>query len=127
MGFMACMGGLATCPFGVAPTPLTFLPAPPVLGTTGPMGKCTDMAPFLNITPFGVCMSIMNPITATLTAAAFGVLTPGPCIPVPAGIWIPVAPMVMSAGPVLSSDSKLMCAYMGAISIIIPGEFTVLL
>jgi hypothetical protein len=86
-----------------------------------------DTVPFLNIAPFGVCNSMMNPTTAALTAAAFGVLTPGPCIPTPAGTWIPTNPMVMaSPGPLLSSDSILMCAFGGVIKINVPGQFTVM-
>jgi hypothetical protein len=87
-----------------------------------------DTVPFLNIAPFGVCMSMANPITAALTAAALGVLTPGPCMPTPAGTWIPTNPMVMGApGPMLSMDSMLVCAYGGVIKINVPGQFTVMM
>ncbi|MDR1334520.1 MAG: DUF4280 domain-containing protein [Holosporaceae bacterium] len=123
-----CTGAIAMCPFGVAPTPLTFLPASMVMGAAGPMGSCSDCVPFLNIIPFGVCSSILNPTTASLTAAAMGVLTPGPCIPTPAGTWIPTKPTVMSKmGPMLTSDSMLICAYGGVIKINMPAQFTVLM
>ncbi len=117
MGFAACLGAIAQCPMGVAPTPLAFLPGT-LLETAGPIGQIPDCIPFLNIVPFGVCKSLANPITAALTAAAFGVLTPGPCIPTPAGTWLPVKPNVLGAkGPVITSDSMIICAYGGCIKI----------
>lgn len=124
MGFAAANGALAMCTFGVAPTPLTFLPTSMVLSPVGPIGTCAGCVPFLNVKPFGVCMSLANPITAALTAAAFGVLTPGPCIPVPAGIWIPMKPTVITAmGPILTQESMLMCAYGGQIRMLMPAQF----
>ena len=44
-----------------------------------------DNKPFVNVLPFGLCTSLANPITAAQTAAALGVLTPGPCTPGDAG------------------------------------------
>ena len=117
MGFGACLGSMCQCPMGVAPTPLTFLPGT-LLGPTGPVGQIPDCIPFLNIIPFGVCKSMVNPMTASLTAAALGVFTPGPCIPVPAGTWLPIKPNVLAPkGPVVTSDSMLICAYAGVIQI----------
>ncbi|MDR3155896.1 MAG: DUF4280 domain-containing protein [Holosporaceae bacterium] len=128
MGFCLCMGALASCSaFGAAPTPLTFLPST-IMGSAGPIGTMPDCIPFANITPFGVCRSILNPTTAALTAAALGVLTPGPCIPTPAGAWIPTKPTVMSAkGPTISNDAMLMCAYGGQIKALVPGQFTAMM
>lgn len=128
MGMGVCATGLAMCPMGVAPTPLTFLPTLMIMGKAGPMGCIADCIPFLNISPFGVCISPANPITAALTAAAFGVLTPGPCIPTPAGTWIPTKPTVMSKnGPMLTSDSMVMCAFAGCIKCMMPAQFTVMI
>ena len=127
MGLAVCTGAIAQCPFGVAPTPLNFLPTP-VMGAAGPIGSCSDCAPFMNVSPFGVCSSLLNPITAAQTAAALGVLTPGACIPTPAGMWIPTNPMVMtSAGFALTSDSMLICSYGGVIKIISPMQFSVIM
>jgi hypothetical protein len=98
-----------------------------VMGKGGPMGSIADCVPFMNIMPYGVCNSILNPVTAALTAAAFGALTPGPCIPTPAGAWIPMKPTVMTkCGPILNSDSMLICAYGGVIKIMMPAQFTVM-
>ncbi|MDR0968681.1 MAG: DUF4280 domain-containing protein [Holosporaceae bacterium] len=128
MGFGVCCGAMTMCPFGAAPGALTFLPAPMVMGSAGPMGSIMDMAPFMNVAPFGVCMSMANPVTAALTAAAFGILTPGPCIPTPAGTWIPTKPTVlMKPGPIMTSDSMLICAFGGVIKINVPAQFTVMI
>lgn len=125
MGFAVSIGALAQCPFGVAPTPLVFLPLS-LIGPSGPLGSCNDCIPFLNIMPFGVCSSLANPITASQTAAALGVLTPGACIPVPTGTWTPNKPsVIMPTGPLLTSDSTLNCAYGGVIKIINPMQFIV--
>lgn len=126
MGLGVCIGAIAQCPFGAAPTPLTFLPSM-VMSKSGPMGTTINCVPFLNIVPFGVCMSILNPVTAALTSAAFGVLTPGPCLPVPVGTWIPEKPTVVSKmGPLISNNSTLTCAYGGVIKIIMPAQFMIM-
>ncbi|MDR2107454.1 MAG: DUF4280 domain-containing protein [Holosporaceae bacterium] len=128
MGLGVCTGAMSMCPFGAAPGTLSFLPTNMIMGSAGPMGTCMDTVPFLNIAPFGVCMSMANPTTASLTAAALGVLTPGPCIPTPGGTWIPTNPMVMAAaGPMLTSDSMLICSFGGVIKINVPGQFTVMI
>jgi hypothetical protein len=81
------------------------------------------MAPIVNIPPFGVCTLISNPMVAAATAAALGVLTPVPCVPVPAGTWLPGNPKVLIGElPALTSDCKLMCAWGGAISVVFPGQ-----
>lgn len=127
MAFVLAMGSILQCPMGAMPTPITVLPAAMVFGKPGPMASITDCAPFVNITPFGVCSSLLNPVTAALTAAAFGVLTPGPCIPVPAGTWLPTKPTVMTKlGCIATTDSILMCAFGGVIKCAAPSQFTVM-
>lgn len=127
MSFGAGNTALAKCSFGAAPTPLTFLPTSMAFTTaTGPVGSCVDVVPFLNIKPFGVCMTLSNPMTAALTAAALGVFTPAPCIPVPVGTWLPTAPVIGMVGPILTDASCLMCAYGGCIKIIMPAEFVMI-
>jgi hypothetical protein len=62
---------------------------------------------------------------AAATAAALGVLTPMPCVPVIPAPWVPGAPTVLVANmPALNNTSKLMCAWAGVISISLPGQFT---
>lgn len=125
MSYAAGTLALAKCSFGAAPSPLTFLPASMMITNMGPIGSCIDFVPFLNVKPFGVCMTLANPMTAALTAAAWGVLTPAPCIPVPVGPWIPTAPVIGMVGPILTDASCLMCAYGGCIKINMPAEFFV--
>jgi hypothetical protein len=128
MGLGICTGSMAMCSFGAAPAPMTFLPTSMIMMSGCPGGCIADCVPFLNIAPFGVCMSLLNPITLAQTTAAFGVLTPGACIPVPAGTWIPVKPNVLGkCGPLITSDSMLMCAYAGVIKASVPAQFTVMI
>ncbi|MCR4555418.1 MAG: DUF4280 domain-containing protein [Alphaproteobacteria bacterium] len=125
MGFCCSIGALLSCPMGLTPTPLTVIPKN-LFGPTGPMATCLDCVPFLNIAPFGVCKSLLNPSTAALTAAAFGVLTPGPCIPTPTGPWIPTKPNIVGiTGPILADSSILMCAFGGVIKVNMPGQYTI--
>lgn len=80
----------------------------------------------VNILPFGMCSSPANPVVASATAAALGVLTPMPCIPVTASPWVPGSPTVMIGNmPALNNSSKCMCAYGGVVSINSPGQMNV--
>jgi hypothetical protein len=123
MGLQVCAGGMLMCTGGVAPAALAVLPAGRPLCPT-PAGNIADVAPVVNVPPFGMCQLISNPQVAAATAAALGVLTPMPCVPVPAGTWTPGNPKVLIGGlPALTSDSKLMCAWGGSISVTVPGQF----
>lgn len=123
MSFCLCTGATLSCPFGVAPVPFSALPASRVMINGRPAGVMTDMAPAVNIPPFGMCSSLSNPTVASATAAALGVLTPMPCIPVPAGPWMNPAPKVLIGGQQAISDgSKLMCAWGGQISVQFAGQ-----
>lgn len=106
---------ICTCTFGMTPCPLVVtsnqtvkmcnLPAATIMDNTMP-----------NLPTFGMCMSLANPTVAAATAAAFGVLTPMPCIPVYPAPWVPGVPTVMVCSkPLLNNTSKLMCAYGGVI------------
>lgn len=125
MGFHVVMGALAMCPFGAAPTSLVVLPQNLVMSSNMPAANIMDNKPMVNVPTFGVCMSLANPMVAAATAAALGVLTPMPCIPVTAAPWIVGAPTVLVANmPALNESSKLMCNWGGVIQITIPGQFT---
>jgi len=101
------------------------LPTNRTMTSSVPAANIMDNIPMVNILPFGMCMSLANPTVASATAAAMGVLTPMPCIPVTPGPWIPGSPTVMLGKmPALNNSCKLMCAYAGVISIIVPGQFT---
>lgn len=111
------------CTMGAAPAPLKILPANRVLCGTLPAATVNDIIPFMNVTPFGTCKSLANPITAALTAANLGRLTPGACIPLLAGPWSPGAPTVTINGmKALDNTSKGKCSFGGQVSIIFPAQ-----
>lgn len=119
------MGDNLSCAMGAAPSPITVLPAKKTLAENKPMATITDNVPFVNIMSFGVCMSLANPATASLTAAALGVLTPGPCTPVLPAPWAPGSPTVTIGGvPALNSTSQCFCAYGGVITVAVPTAVT---
>src|SRR5881392_2978540 len=116
-------GAVLACTFGMAPSALNVLPTNKVVATA-PAANIMDFIPTTNIPPFGMCMSIANPAVASATAAALGVLTPMPCVPVTAP-WAPGSATVMLGGmPALNSTSKCMCSWGGVIQIGFPGQVT---
>src|SRR5579862_9893000 len=122
MPMQVCMGATLQCSFGVAPSQLVVLPVNRV-DTETPDANIMDYEPMVNIMPFGMCMSIANPEVASATAAALGVLTPMPCIPVTLSPWVAGSPTVTLANmPALNKSSVLMCAYGGQISIVFEGQ-----
>lgn len=121
MGFGVCAGAVLTCTFGMAPSVFQVLPTARVISSL-PVGCIMDNIPMVNILPFGMCQSPANPTVAAATAAALGVLTPMPCVPVIPGPWAPGSPTVLIGGkPALNHTCKLMCAYGGTIQITNPG------
>jgi hypothetical protein len=124
MAKCVCAGALLECSFGTAPMPMIVLPTNRVL-EGAPGANIMDNKPFVNITPFILCKSLLNPTVAAATTAAAGVLTPMPCIPVIPAPWIPTKPTVLLAGsPILLDNSKAFCAYAGVISVKQAGQFT---
>jgi hypothetical protein len=119
-----CMGAMMKCTFGVAPSSL--VPTPKTVITSNMMAaNIMDHVPMMNIPPFGMCQSPANPMVAAATAAAFGVLTPMPCIPNTPAPWLPGAPTVMLCNaPALNNTSQLMCIWGGVITFASPGQAT---
>lgn len=116
-------GGIITCSFGLSPGALVG--NVPVMFGGSPALTIKDVTPFLNILPCGMCQSLSNPAVASATAAALGVLTPQPCTPMPAGMWVcPGTPLICGV-PGLSTDGTLTCAFGGSITIRDPGQKTV--
>jgi uncharacterized Zn-binding protein involved in type VI secretion len=114
---------MMTCSFGMAPATLNVLPVNRVTVEGKPAANITDMAPILNIPPFGMCTTPSNPTVAAATAAALGVLTPMPCIPVTTGPWVPGSPQTLIGGmPALTAGSQCICAWGGVITIGFPGS-----
>jgi uncharacterized Zn-binding protein involved in type VI secretion len=110
------------CSFGVAPAPLNVLPLRRVLIEGKPAATIEDMIPMVNIPPFGMCTSLSNPTVASATAAALGVLTPMPCVPVPVGPWKPPSATTLIGGtPAVCQGAMCNCAWGGIISVTFPG------
>lgn len=113
------------CTFGVAPSALNVLPTNKTMCGGPPAATIMDMNPMVNIPTFGMCMSIANPMVASATAAAMGVLTPMPCIPMTMAPWVPGSPTVLIGNmPALNNTSQCMCMWGGVISITSPGQLT---
>ncbi len=113
------------CTFGAAPSPLTVLPVNRT--TCGGMvaANIMDHVPLVNVMTFGMCCAPTNPEVITATTAALGVLTPMPCVPATPAPWVPGAPTVLLGEmPVLDNMSKLLCTWLGVITITEPGQVT---
>lgn len=125
MGLLVCQGAMCACTFGAAPSTFGVLPEKKVLTST-PCATIMDNKPGTNILPFGMCSNPANPQVAAATAAALGVLTPQPCMPMTTAPWAPGSPTVLIGNtPALSVSCKLMCNWGGIISISNPGQSTI--
>lgn len=113
MGNPMVMTAMCNCTFGMTPCPLTVSSNQTVM-----MSKMVAATIMDNKFPtFGMCTSLANPTVAAATAAALGVLTPMPCVPMTVAPWVPGAPTVMvNKKPLLNNSSKLMCMWGGVIS-----------
>ncbi len=123
MAMHVCSGAVLQCSFGLAASSLMVLPTNRMLTANMPAANIMDNRPLVNIMPFGMCTSLANPIVASATSAAMGVLAPMPCIPATVAPWAPGASMVMLGNmPALNDTSTLMCSYGGVISVLFPGQ-----
>jgi hypothetical protein len=105
---------------GAAPS--TFAASGTDVTTATPVGVVSDTTA-VSIPPFGMCMSPSNPEVAAATAAAMGVLTPQPCMPVVSGPWSPGSSSVTIAGEAaLDDSSQCSCGWGGDISITSAGQ-----
>lgn len=126
MGLAVCSGAQCQCSFGAAPCVLNVLPTNRVLGCNMPMATIMDKE-IINLPTFGMCSAPSNPTVVSATAAAMGVLTPMPCIPFIAAPWVPGSPTVLVGSmPVLNDSSKAMCNWGGVVSIVNPGQTSVM-
>ena len=122
MGKFVCAGALLQCSFGMAPS--SFMVVDPMRPKVQnkPTGNILDNKPMVNIMPFGMCQSMANPTVASATAAAAGVLTPMPCIPVIAAPWTPGGKPMISNSPALIDNCKCICNWGGQISVSMQGN-----
>lgn len=125
MPMHVCNGATLMCSFGVAPSTLIVLPQNKVMTSNMPAANIMDNKPIANIPPFGMCTTPSNPAVASATAAAMGVLTPMPCVPVIPAPWAAGSPTVLLGNmPALNNTSTLTCAWGGVITITVPGQVT---
>ncbi len=112
-------GALVQCSFGMAPASLIVIPESQVMIEGRPAADISCSTP-ANLATFGMCTSLANPEVAAATSAAFGVLTPMPCVPVLMP-WIPASTTLLGGKPALVAGSTCICAYGGVIEILDPG------
>ena len=67
---LANTGTVMMCSFGVAPSSLIALQAPTTMAGGPPAATIMDHKPIANIPPFGMCLSLANPMVASATAVA---------------------------------------------------------
>ncbi|QDA56273.1 DUF4280 domain-containing protein [Thermomonas aquatica] len=121
-------GAMLMCSFGVAPSSLVVLPTNMVLSGNQPAANILDHQPMVNIQPFGMCITPSNPQVAAATAAASGVLTPQPCIPMTQTPWMPGVPNLLIGNmPAVDNTCTCMCLWGGVVSVTSPGQFTELI
>lgn len=126
MGQLVVTGASIRCTFGLAPGTLVITPENRVNATSKPAATIMDHVPMKNITPFGMCQAPTNPQVAAATAAAGGVLTPQPCIPVVTAPWVPGSPTVLiGKKPALNNTSQCLCTWAGVITVTQAGQATV--
>ena len=126
MAFQVVNGAQLACSFGTTPSQMAVLPVNRTDVAEQPAANIQDHVPLLNIQSFGMCMSPSNPQVAAATAAALGVFTPQPCIPVTPAPWTPgAATMVIAQFPALDNASTCSCVWGGVISVVDPGQQTV--
>jgi hypothetical protein len=123
---LVVQGALVACSMGTSPSKLSVLPTNETYGGSNPAATVQDTKPQVNIAPFGMCQSPMNPRVASATAAAGGTLTPQPCVPVTAAPWTPGSKSVAivgAAAPALLSDAcTCLCQWGGKIQVQDPGQ-----
>jgi hypothetical protein len=116
---------LLACSFGEAPAPFQALDLPGKMVIMGAFTTATieEIAPEVNIPTFVMCSSMANPEVASATAAALGVLTPMPCVPLIAAPWDPPSGIMTYNGvPLATVSSKCLCSWGGEISVEEPIE-----
>jgi hypothetical protein len=118
-------GAQLLCSFGTSPSSLVVLPANRTNVANQPEATIQDHVPMVNIMSFGMCITPSNPQVAAATTAAFGVLTPQPCIPVTTTPWAPGAPnVVIASQPALDNVSTCNCMWGGVVTVTDPGQQT---
>ena len=119
-GPIATVGTLMMCDFGVAPSVLVVEPLG-VFANDLPAANILNIIPIVNIPPFVLCESPMNPEVIALTLAALGVPTPAPCLPIVVDPWVAPSTVLMDGMPVLTEGAFCECLWGGTIDLIGPS------
>ena len=126
MAKQVVMSALLKCSQGVAPSALIVLPVNGTMAGFLLAANVMDYIPLVNILTFGMCNSKSNPVVITATAAAQGVHTPMPCIPMTTSPWSPGSPTVKIGGQkALNDESTCKCSWNGTIEVSNPGQTSV--
>jgi len=126
MPLYVCSGAGLACTFGMGSGSLTVLPTKRVQMENNEAASIMDFTPMVNISDFGNCTSLINPIVMAATAKNQGVLEPQQCIPVVVAPWTPGKTDVLHANqPALMDFCLCTCAYMGMITITNAGQTSV--
>jgi len=121
-----CSGAMLRCNMGLQPATLSVLPVKRVMNNGKPQANIMDHKPIINIKPFGLCRSLANPTVASATSAAFGTLTPMPCVPNTTSPWMMgKTNTLVKNKPALVNNSRLMCQWGGIITINQAGQLSV--
>lgn len=118
-----CNGAQLTCSMGTSPSVLVVLPDRKIKLDGQFQANIMDHKSMTNIKPFGLCMSLANPVVAAATAAHLGVLTPMPCIPNITSPWVKgEEKLLLKNFPALCQDDTLQCTWQGTITITDCGQ-----
>ena len=116
-------GATLRCQQGTSPATLTVAAPHGVAGQKRQVATVDDHQPMANIGSFGMCQSMANPQVSAATAAANGVLTPQPCVPVIASPWQPgQAGVRLQRATALTDDSTCNCQWGGIIEVTDTGD-----
>jgi hypothetical protein len=111
-------GAVLQCSQGSAPSSLVVAKTRGAAADEQGLATVLDHAPGANIQPFGLCRSLQNPQVSAATAAAQGVLTPQPCVPLTQTPWRNDVPAVVIDGvAALGETATCVCSWAGTISV----------
>ncbi len=123
MAYYVCSGAKMKCTMGSSQSSLIVLPTRTIMLHGSYMGNIMDFKPMVNITPFGMCRSLANPVVAAATAANLGRLQPMPCIPNTVSPWMNgKTDVILKGQPAMLNNCKLMCMWAGNISLCDSGQ-----
>ncbi len=117
-----------TCSMGSAQSAMQLShPVNPVLICGAPMAGMADNRTFMNIAPFGLCKSLINPTVIAATAAAGGKLQEMPCVPNMLISWLnPKRDVFVKGRPALTDGSRCVCMWAGIIEVKSAGQNSVI-